>query len=258
MGGNTPFPMHAGRPRRAFIFPGQLSLEFPMDHPRAAPRPARRGASALCPQRRSSSATLTTSTSAGPTSLPTQTARSVSRTIQEHVCVQIKGVGDCKHVFGLECLQAYLGRNPESKKECPLCRQEWIPEAGVWQDDGRHGRRMMPAQHVRHPFPAQAHGQGARHDAYMFLQGHGANVFPRGHGQHAPRVVWTEEPPRRHRHRSSRHGAQQMRGQDAYEQGNPWAAGERGRRSELDIRDGPEQAALQAAFDEMMRRPPAQ
>ena len=36
--------------------------------------------------------------------------------------------------LGLECIRAYLERDVYAKKECPLCRQEWILETGVWQD----------------------------------------------------------------------------------------------------------------------------
>lgn len=55
--------------------------------------------------------------------------------IEEQVCVQIKQINGCSHVIGLSCLQEFLECDPDRKKECPLCRTEWIPEEGMWQTD---------------------------------------------------------------------------------------------------------------------------
>ncbi|CAO2647384.1 Nn.00g083060.m01.CDS01 [Neocucurbitaria sp. VM-36] len=92
--------------------------------------------------------------------------------MEEHVCVQIKHVGDCKHVFGLECLHDFLKHDPDVKKACPLCRQEWIPDVYSWEDDfedenededhepaplSRLGRRLLRRQLRNHPIePAHA------------------------------------------------------------------------------------------------------
>ncbi|KAF1848049.1 uncharacterized protein K460DRAFT_353082 [Cucurbitaria berberidis CBS 394.84] len=61
--------------------------------------------------------------------------------IEEHICVRITGIEGCHHMFGLECLQELLKHQPHKKKECPLCRNEWMPEEGIWQDDERLTRR---------------------------------------------------------------------------------------------------------------------
>lgn len=53
---------------------------------------------------------------------------------EEHVCVQIKGCGDCKHVIGLECLEEFLKQEPDAKKQCPLCREEWLPDNTPFSD----------------------------------------------------------------------------------------------------------------------------
>lgn len=53
--------------------------------------------------------------------------------IEEHICVKITGIQGCGHLIGLNCLQELLKHNPDDKKECPMCRAEWIPEDGVWQ-----------------------------------------------------------------------------------------------------------------------------
>ncbi|KAH7396164.1 hypothetical protein BKA66DRAFT_546552 [Pyrenochaeta sp. MPI-SDFR-AT-0127] len=60
--------------------------------------------------------------------------------IEEHICVQIKDIPGCSHVIGLSCLEEFLKRDPNQKKECPLCRKVWIPEDGIWQDDERWSR----------------------------------------------------------------------------------------------------------------------
>ena len=65
--------------------------------------------------------------------------------IEEHICVKVH---DCGHMIGMKCLEEMLKRDPDKKKECPLCRTEWIAEDGIWQDS--------PA------FAALAHGGGAR------------------------------------------------------------------------------------------------
>ncbi|KAF1941059.1 hypothetical protein EJ02DRAFT_435096 [Clathrospora elynae] len=71
-----------------------------------------------------------------------------------HLCVQIKHIAGCSHLIGRDCLKEMLSRRPDNKKECPLCRAEWIREDGIWQDseewqqmaqmNGRGGGRRAP------------------------------------------------------------------------------------------------------------------
>ncbi|KAF1830529.1 hypothetical protein BDW02DRAFT_98656 [Decorospora gaudefroyi] len=51
-----------------------------------------------------------------------------------HPCVQITGIEGCTHLIGTECLRQLLLSRPEGRKQCPLCRAQWVPEDGVWQD----------------------------------------------------------------------------------------------------------------------------
>jgi hypothetical protein len=51
-----------------------------------------------------------------------------------HPCVQIRDVPGCKHLVGQECLKKFLLYKPDDKKECPLCRTEWLSEDGIWED----------------------------------------------------------------------------------------------------------------------------
>ncbi|KAJ4377921.1 hypothetical protein N0V83_000751 [Neocucurbitaria cava] len=53
---------------------------------------------------------------------------------EEHVCIQIKGCGDCKHVIGRECLEEFLKQEPDAQKQCPLCREEWLPDNTRFSD----------------------------------------------------------------------------------------------------------------------------
>ena len=53
--------------------------------------------------------------------------------IEDHICVKITNIPGCQHLIGLKCLEELLTRDPESKKECPLCRATWIEEDGIWQ-----------------------------------------------------------------------------------------------------------------------------
>ncbi|CAA9962922.1 zf-RING-2 multi-domain protein [Pyrenophora teres f. maculata] len=45
---------------------------------------------------------------------------------QSHLCVQIKGVPGCNHMIGRDCLEELLIRDSDEKKECPLCRAEFL------------------------------------------------------------------------------------------------------------------------------------
>ena len=43
-----------------------------------------------------------------------------------HFCVQIKDIPGCNHMIGRDCLRELLIRNSDEKKECPLCRTEFV------------------------------------------------------------------------------------------------------------------------------------
>ncbi|KAL6706237.1 hypothetical protein ACN47E_005972 [Coniothyrium glycines] len=82
---------------------------------------------------------------------------------EEHQCVQITGISGCRHMFGAECLKKWLEANPESKKICPLCRADWLPEVGIWEDDPRSRSRgvmgsSLPVGGVGFLMPG--HGRG--------------------------------------------------------------------------------------------------
>jgi hypothetical protein len=102
--------------------------------------------------------------------------------ITEHVCVRIKGIPGCKHIIGLECLQAFLENNPEAKKECPMCRKEWLPEdpaLGMWEDDPR----MAAMRGMGGPRQAQMGGMGGMGDPRQAQMG-GMGGAPGGAPRH--------------------------------------------------------------------------
>ncbi|RMZ68237.1 zinc ion binding [Pyrenophora seminiperda CCB06] len=50
-----------------------------------------------------------------------------------HLCVQIKNVPGCIHMIGRACLMELFEHNSDEKKECPLCRTEFLPSNFVVQ-----------------------------------------------------------------------------------------------------------------------------
>jgi hypothetical protein len=98
--------------------------------------------------------------------------------ITEHLCLKIVNVPGCRHLIGMKCLEEMLKRSPDNKKECPLCRAEWIPEAGIWQDS--------PA------FAALAHGGGGRSRVPGGRTGGGRSTH--GHGGQSSRAPGGAQP----------------------------------------------------------------
>jgi hypothetical protein len=52
----------------------------------------------------------------------------------EHPCIQIKDLSPCNHMIGRDCLKEMLMHRPGDRKECPLCRELFLKEDGIWQD----------------------------------------------------------------------------------------------------------------------------
>ena len=65
-----------------------------------------------------------------------------------HRCVQIKGIPGCSHLIGRECLEELLEHQRGDKKECPLCRTEWLPEDGIRQG-AEEWQRLAPLYGAR-------------------------------------------------------------------------------------------------------------
>ena len=89
--------------------------------------------------------------------------------IEDHICVKITNIPGCQHLIGMKCLEELLKRNPDEKKECPLCRAQWIKEDGVWQGSeewndlaGGRGRGVRPSG-VRSPPPSRPRPQASSH-----------------------------------------------------------------------------------------------
>lgn len=88
-----------------------------------------------------------------------------------HGCVQIKGIPGCSHMIGRECLYELMIRNSDEKKECPLCRAEFLASNFIEQGSeewnqlaqGRGGpprsRAPVPARHGGAP---TSHAPAAR------------------------------------------------------------------------------------------------
>lgn len=78
-----------------------------------------------------------------------------------HRCVQIKGIPGCTHMIGRECLYELLIRNSDEKKECPLCRTEFLASNFIEQRSEEWNQlaqgRSRPAR-GRAPTPAHYGG----------------------------------------------------------------------------------------------------
>ncbi|EDU42487.1 zf-RING-2 multi-domain protein [Pyrenophora tritici-repentis] len=81
-----------------------------------------------------------------------------------HLCVQIKGISGCNHMIGRDCLKELLTHDSDEKKECPLCRAEFLASNYIEQGSdewnslaqGRggpaRGSSRMPAGYGGDPF----------------------------------------------------------------------------------------------------------
>lgn len=83
-----------------------------------------------------------------------------------HACIKIKKITGCSHLIGRACLEEMLNRQPDNKKECPLCRTEWIPEDGIWQDSDEWARLAQGREHERHGVAQMPGPRGGREPSY--------------------------------------------------------------------------------------------
>ena len=79
-----------------------------------------------------------------------------------HFCVQIKDIPGCSHMMGRDCLRELLIRNSDEKKECPLCRTEFVASNFIEQGSDRwHHLAQGRGGPARGPFQTRVGDGGA-------------------------------------------------------------------------------------------------